>query len=116
MAEAKKVRTGLAGDPGIVRFDSAGRVTSRQMSYWDSDYDLWSHTLAVNAETPFAHDAMGSALLEPETDSSPIDRGNLDKGQKQLEEARRHFERALELRCHGASKIPLLTCRTWRRR
>ena len=34
------------------------------MSYWESDYDLWSHTLAV-AEDSFAHNAVGVDAHEP---------------------------------------------------
>jgi hypothetical protein len=60
LAEVKKVRTCLAGNSGIVRFGRLGCVTYRQMSYWDSDYDLWSHTLAV-AENPLTHNALGCA-------------------------------------------------------
>jgi tetratricopeptide (TPR) repeat protein len=74
------------------------------MSYWDSDYDLWSHTLAV-AENPFAHDAMGSALLDPNLTITPSQE-NLDTGQNRMDEARQHFERALELRRQLAQQNP----------
>ncbi len=79
-------------------------VTHRQMSYWDSDYDLWSHTLAV-AENPFAHDAMGSVLLDPNLTITPSQE-NLETGQNRMEEARQHFERALELRRSMAEQNP----------
>jgi tetratricopeptide (TPR) repeat protein len=79
-------------------------VTHRQMSYWDSDYDLWSHTLAV-AENPFAHDAMGSVLLDPNLTITPSQE-NLETGQNRMDEARQHFERALELRRQMAQQNP----------
>jgi len=38
-------------------------ATWRQASYWQSDYDLWSHTLAVTTDNLVAEDNLGIALL-----------------------------------------------------
>ncbi len=105
LLDVREVRLAWRLVPAFCALIALGCVTHRQMSYWDSDYDLWSHTLAV-AENPFAHDAMGSALLDPNLTITPSDQGNLDTGQKRMDEARRHFERALELRRQLAQQNP----------
>jgi Flp pilus assembly protein TadD len=38
-------------------------VTHRQLSYWSSSYDLWSHALAVTEHNFIAQDNLGGALL-----------------------------------------------------
>jgi tetratricopeptide (TPR) repeat protein len=73
-------------------------VTYRQLSYWGSEYDLWSHTLAVTGQNPFAHDALGAALLEPDVAMTPDDLTNLDTDQKRMDVARQHYEEALSIR------------------
>lgn len=105
VAEARDVRLAWRLVPALCALAALGLVTHRQMSHWDSDYDLWSHTLAV-AENPFAHDAMGSALLDPGLAITPNNEENLNTGQKRMDEARRHFERALELRRQMAQQNP----------
>jgi protein O-mannosyl-transferase len=105
LAEAKNVRLVWRAIPALCALAALGFVTHRQMNYWDSDYDLWSHTLAV-AENPFAHDAMGSALLDLRLAITPNDQELLDTPQKRVEEARLHFERALDLRRQGAQQNP----------
>src|SRR6185437_14257319 len=37
--------------------------TRRQVSYWRSNYDLWSHTLAVTQNNFVAEDNLGGALI-----------------------------------------------------
>ena len=101
----KNVRLAWRLIPAFCALIALGCVTHRQMSYWDSDYDLWSHTLAV-AENPFAHDAMGSALLDPNLTITPSEQESLETGQNRMEEARQHFERALELRRAMAPQNP----------
>jgi tetratricopeptide (TPR) repeat protein len=95
-ANAQEVRTVWRVIPGLCALVALGCVTHRQMDYWDSDYDLWSHTLAV-AETPFAHDALGVLLMQPGSAMTPHDLQNFGTEQARMDEARRHFERALEL-------------------
>lgn len=38
-------------------------LTWRQQSYWNSDYDLWAHTLAVTHNNVIADESLGKALL-----------------------------------------------------
>ena len=38
-------------------------MTHRQLSYWASNYDLWTHTLAVTDKNFIAEDNLGGALL-----------------------------------------------------
>jgi len=38
-------------------------VTHRQIGYWSSNYDLWTHTLAMTDRNFIAHDNLGGALL-----------------------------------------------------
>jgi tetratricopeptide (TPR) repeat protein len=105
LAEAKKVRTVWQVIPALCVLAALSVVTSRQLSYWDSEYDLWSHTLAVD-EDPFAHNAVGAALMDPDSAMTPHDLENFDTAQKRMEEARRHFERALEMRRQLALQDP----------
>ncbi len=106
-AQAKDV--GIARQPipalALCALAALSFLTHRQIAYWDSDYDLWAHTLAI-AENPVAHDAMGSALLDPDLAITPNNRDDLDTEQKRMDEARRHFERAIEMRRQLATQNP----------
>jgi tetratricopeptide (TPR) repeat protein len=97
LAEAKKVRAVWRVIPALCALAALGCFTYRQISYWDSDYDLWSHTLEV-AENPLTHNALGLTLMHPESEMTQHDLQNSGSEQMRMEEARRHFERALELR------------------
>ena len=91
--------------PALCALTALGFATSRQLSYWDSEYDIWSHTVAVT-DDPFAHNAVGAALMDPDSAMTRQDLGNLDTEQKRMDEARRHFERALEIRRQLAQQDP----------
>jgi tetratricopeptide (TPR) repeat protein len=95
-AEARKVRTAWRAIPALCALLALGYATSRQMSYWQSQYDLWAHSLAV-AESSLAHNAVGAALIDPSLKMASNDPANLDTAQKRMDDARRHFERSLEL-------------------
>ncbi|MFZ0908930.1 MAG: tetratricopeptide repeat protein [Candidatus Acidiferrales bacterium] len=96
LAEAKKVSTVWRAVPALCALVTLGCVAHRQMGYWDSDYDLWSHALAVS-ENPFTHNALGVLLMQPDSAITQRDVGNLDTEQERMDAARRHFERALEM-------------------
>ncbi len=83
--------------PALAVLAVLGFLTYRQIGYWQSDYELWSHTLA-GAEDPLAHNALAMALLHPESEMTPQDLDDFPSAPTRMEEARRHFERALELR------------------
>jgi conjugal transfer/entry exclusion protein len=97
LADAKRVRTVWRAIPALCALAALGCVTSRQMSYWESDYDLWSHALEV-AESPLTLNALGVTLMHPESEMTQQDLKNLGTEQNRMDEARQHFERALALR------------------
>jgi len=105
LAEAKKVRPVWRVTLALCPLAALGCVTSRQMSYWDSDYDLWSHTLAL-AENPLTHNALGVALMHTDSEMSRHELENSGTEQNRMDEARQHFERALELRRPLAQRDP----------
>jgi len=96
-AEAKQIGTIWRIIPALCALTALTSITYRQMGYWDSDYDLWSHALEL-AENPLAHNALGMALMQPDSEMTRQDLENLGTEQNRMDEARRHFERALELR------------------
>ena len=81
-------------------------VTVRQMSYWKNEVDLWSHVLAVSENNPFAHDALGAVLMDPEIALSSQGKDNLDSDEVRMEKARRHLELALAERRQLAQQNP----------
>ncbi len=104
-AQTKSVRTVWLTISALCVLAALAGVTIRQMSFWDSDYDLWSHTLE-GAENPLTLNALGMALIHPESEMTRHDRENFETGQSRMDEARRHFERALELRQPQAQQNP----------
>jgi tetratricopeptide (TPR) repeat protein len=48
---------------GVIVLIALGILTQRQISYWDSSYDLWTHTLAVTTDNFIANDELGGLLL-----------------------------------------------------
>ena len=102
-AGSKKVRTVWLAIPAVCVLAALAGITYRQMSYWESDYQLWSHTLE-GAESPLALNALGMALMHADTELTRYDLENLGTEQNRMDEARRHFERALELRQQQAQQ------------
>jgi Flp pilus assembly protein TadD len=90
-------------------------VTHRQIAYWQSSYDLWSHTLQVTENNFVAEDNLGGALvLENKADEAfphfaaasrinprdPMSRGNLATyfmTHGRAPEAITQYEKAIEL-------------------
>jgi protein O-mannosyl-transferase len=111
-ADAKRV--GLAGQaiPALFVLAGLGFVSHRQMRYWESDYDLWSHTLDLEQneleENPLTHNALGIALMSPETALSKADLEDFPSASSRMDEARQHFERALELRRPHTQQVAYL--------
>jgi protein O-mannosyl-transferase len=97
LADAKGVGTVWRVIPALCVLLALGCVTYRQIGFWESDYDLWSHTLALH-ETPFAHNAVAMALINPDSEMTPTEVEDSGSLQNRIDEARLHFERALELR------------------
>jgi hypothetical protein len=104
-AEARSIATIWRVVPALCVLAALGVCTSRQLSNWNNEYDLWSQALAVNERNPFAHDALALFLVGSGADSLS-QRDNLNTRQKQMAEARVHFERAVELRRQMARQNP----------
>ena len=105
LADARRVRTIWRVIPALCVLTAFAFATFHQMGYWNSDYDLWLHTLEV-AESPMTHNALGVALMHPESELTQLDLENVGTEQNRMDEARRHFERALELRQPLAQQDP----------
>ena len=97
LADARRVHAIWRIIPALCVLSALGCVSCRQMGFWESDYDLWSQTLAI-AENPLTHNALGIALMHPDSELSHDDMENFPAEQNRIDEARRHFERALYLR------------------
>ncbi|MFZ3264587.1 MAG: tetratricopeptide repeat protein, partial [Terriglobales bacterium] len=104
-AEARKVRAAWRLIPALCVLTALGFATNRQMGYWESDYDLWAHTLTVG-ESSFAHNAVAADLMNPDLAMTQHDLVSFPTEEKRIDEARRHFERALKLRRPLAEQNP----------
>lgn len=97
LAEAKKVQAvsqiAVAACVVIV----LAVLTFRQQGHWSSEYDLWSHAAEVTNNNAFAHNAAGEALLNPATSMSPVDLDQFDTPAKRMDQARWHYEQALQI-------------------
>ena len=107
-AKAKKVRTVWLAIPAMCVLLALSFITYRQMSYWESDYHLWSHALAVTEQNPVAHGAVAGALIHPEQAMTQQEREEpeTDTEQKRMEEAQRHHEEALQIYRQLAEQNP----------
>jgi protein O-mannosyl-transferase len=62
LAETKKFGM-LSVVPAVCVLVALAAATHRQIDYWRSNYDLWSHTLAVTQNNFIAEDNLGGALI-----------------------------------------------------
>ena len=63
LADAKKRGVSFRVVPAVCVLAALSFLTYRQLGYWSSSYDLWSHTLAITQNNFVAEDNMGGALL-----------------------------------------------------
>ncbi len=105
-AEAKAVGTVWRVIPALCVLTALGFATIRQLSYWENEYTVWAHTLAVTERNPFAHGALGGAFLNPDLAMTASNLEGLDTEQKRMDEARRHFEEALKIYRQLAQQNP----------
>ena len=96
LAKAKNVRPAWCTAAGLLVVGALAWVTVHQIGYWESDYDLYSHTLELQ-ESPFAHNALGMALMNASSEMTARDLENFSSEPARIDAARDHFERALEL-------------------
>ena len=106
LAEAEEVSNHWQAIAVLGLLAALSMVTLKQLSYWQSEYSLWTHTLAVTDRNPFAHDAMGSALMEPDVAAALNHMENLGTEQKRTDEARRQYQEALQIRREYAQQNP----------
>jgi tetratricopeptide (TPR) repeat protein len=99
LAEAKKVPTVWRIIPAVCALAALSVAAHRQISCWESQYTLLAHTLAVTdpERTAYTEDALGTALLNPGSSMTRHDLENFDTEQKRIDEARRHYRRALDV-------------------
>ncbi len=98
-AESRKVRAVWLVVPALCVLTAFSFVTHRQIGYWDSQYDLWAHAVAMDEKNRFAHDEVAAAFILPPHSSMTLHNlETFDTPQKRMEEARLHFEEALEIR------------------
>ena len=96
LAEAKAVSTTWRVVPALCVLIALGFVTLRQLSYWENEYTLWAHTVAVTEQNPYAQAVLGDALMNPDLTAAVSNLDGLDTEQKRMDEARRHYEVALQ--------------------
>jgi protein O-mannosyl-transferase len=63
IAEEKSIGTAGQVTPAGLVLIALAFVTHRQIGYWQSNYDLWTHTLAITQNNFVAQDNLGGALL-----------------------------------------------------
>ncbi len=97
LAKARNLRPAWCTVAGVLVVGALAWTTVHQLAYWESDYDLFSHTLELQ-ESPFAHNAVGMALMNASSEMSASDLENFATEPARIDAARGHFERALELR------------------
>jgi protein O-mannosyl-transferase len=82
--DAQKMRARALAAAAVLSVIGSGAATNIQLGYWSSNYELWSHTLAVTQKNFIAEDNLGGALvLEGKAD-----------------EAYPHFQAAAEINPH----------------
>ena len=96
-AEAQEVRTVWRIIPALCALTALATVTYRQIGYWESEYGLWSHTLAVTEQNAHADAVLGTALLNPDSAMTRLDLENFATEQERTDEARRHYEDAIKI-------------------
>ena len=90
-------------------------ATNRQLGYWSSNYDLWTHALAVTDRNFIAQDNLGGALLllgkpdeayshfqaaaeiNPARPDEPLQPGRLSSGTRTAAEAMEQYNRTISL-------------------
>ncbi|MGD0730112.1 MAG: tetratricopeptide repeat protein [Terracidiphilus sp.] len=105
LARANKLPALWLAIPALCVLAALACVTWRQIDFWQSDYDLWSHTLE-GAENPMAYNALAMTLMHPDTEMTTRDLESFTTQQSRMDQARGYFERALELRQPQAQQDP----------
>lgn len=94
-ANAKKLRMSKRLIPALSILLALAIVTIRQMRYWENEYTLWEHALAVTENNPFAHSALAAALMNTKVAALVSELPEFDTEQKRLEVARENYADAV---------------------
>jgi protein O-mannosyl-transferase len=99
LTDRKEVPTVWRIIPAMCVLAALAFAAHRQMSYWESQYTLLAHTLAVTdpERSAYMEDALGAALLNPGSSMTQHDLENFDTEPKRMDEARWHYQRALDI-------------------
>jgi len=95
LADAKAVSTVWRVFSALCVLIALGFLTLRQLNYWENEYTLWAHTVAVTEQNPYAQAVLGDALMNPDLTPAVSNLEGLDTEQKRMDEARLHYEEAL---------------------
>jgi Tfp pilus assembly protein PilF len=93
LVEKRQVNARLCAAVVAVVLASLSLLTWRQIGYWRSSRDLWTHALAVTKDNYMAEDYVGSALLVEAYQAT---------GQRHLDEALVHFQNAVRINPNDA--------------
>ena len=63
LADSKQIGLVVRVIPAVCVLLALSFATNRQLGYWSSNYDLWTHALAVTGRNFIAQDNLGGALL-----------------------------------------------------
>lgn len=96
LAQARQIRPAWCVVPAVCVLAALAGATVHQIGYWDSDYHLNAHMLEVS-ESAFAHNAVAMSLLNPAASLTPEELAGYSSESARIDEARSHFERALEM-------------------
>ncbi len=86
----RRSKTSAVGGPvhGLPGLSVLAACTRRQITFWQSSYALWSHSLEIEKNNYVAEDFVGFSLLES---------GSASTGQGCVDEALVHFRRAITI-------------------
>jgi protein O-mannosyl-transferase len=93
LAEKRRIDTRLLRGGAVVVLVALALLTWRQIGYWRSSRDLWTHALRVTNDNYMAEDYVGSALLVENYEAT---------GQRHLDEALVHFKNAVRINPNDA--------------
>jgi tetratricopeptide (TPR) repeat protein len=114
LAQQSKPQVWVAA-PAAAVLIALALTTHRQIGYWQTNYDLWSHTLSVTDENFVAEDNLGGALILEDKEEEahahfeaaarinprdPMSRTNLGtyyQNHGQMREAEAHYQAAAKL-------------------
>ncbi|MFZ0956318.1 MAG: tetratricopeptide repeat protein [Candidatus Sulfotelmatobacter sp.] len=93
LAEKHRIDVRLLRVGAVVIIVALSLLTWRQIGYWRSSRDLWTHALQVTKDNYMAEDYVGSALLVENYEAT---------GQRHLDEALVHFKNAVRINPNDA--------------